>query len=138
MNKKDILEIISNLFSNYSFHPRCISEFTELLKKDLRGKEARFFKLMTTQFNNIMTFGKMIHTVDGHEQIKGASRTYFSIHLQQNQYNIRLLIYFTETNTPLFLCIFNERAGKSVSDYTQYVKVLDARLNEMLGDDIDE
>lgn len=136
MNKKDILQLLSNLFSNFYFHPRCIEEIKELLSRELRGKEERFFNVLQTQLSNIQTFGPMIYTVDSHERIKGSSKPYFSIHLQQSQFNIRMLVYISNEFPPLFLCAFFERSGKTVTDYSQKTAVLDARLEDMFEEAI--
>lgn len=132
MNKKDILQLIARIFSNYLFHPRCMDEIKALLLKELRGKEARFFNVLQAQFNNIHEFGPMISQVDSHERLKHCSKPYYSIHLKQNQFNIRLLAYITLENPPLFLGIFYERSGKSATDYSQWIPVLDNRLKEMM------
>lgn len=134
MNKKDILQLLSNLFSNFYFHPRCIDEMKALLSKELCGKEERFFNILQTQLSNILTFGPMIYTVDSHERIKGSSKPYFSIHLQQSQFNIRMLVYISHELPPLFLCAFFERSGK---DYSKHTLVLDTRLRDMTEEDKD-
>lgn len=137
MNTKDILEIMEKLFSGFLFHPKFIGEMHSLLKKELSGKEGQFFKMLGTQLSNIRNFGPMIHTIDNNEKLKGLTRTYYSIHLQNNQFNVRLIIYF-HNNNPLFLCAFYERKGKRYTDYSNYKKNLDLRLNQMLGDEKNE
>lgn len=88
MNTKDMLAELAELFSSFSFHPLFIQELRSLLKKDLKGKEARFFKILSTQLNNIKTFGRSIYTVDSNEILHGADGHYYSIHLQQSQFNV--------------------------------------------------
>lgn len=132
MTTKEILETMSTLFFGFILHRKFIEEINDLLKHDLRGKEARFFKSLTTQLNHIKTFGRLVHTVDDNEQIKGADGNYFSIHLQQSQFNVRFLIYVDESGEPFFLCAFYERAGKKRTDYSSYTAVAEQRLKELL------
>ena len=133
MNTKDMLATLAKLFDSFSFHPLFIQELSILLKKDLKGKEARFFKMLSAQLENIKNFGRNIYTVDGHEVLQGADGHFYSIHLQQSQFNIRLLIYIDENNIPYFLCAFNERAGKRRTDYTTYTSVMQERLKDLGG-----
>lgn len=67
MNTNDMLAILAELFDSFSFHELFLEELGSLLKKDLKGKENRFFKMLSTQLNHIRTFGRAIYTVDGHE-----------------------------------------------------------------------
>lgn len=133
MNTKDMLAELAELFTSFSLHPLFIQELSFLLKKDLKGKEARFFKILSTQLNNIKTFGRSIYTVDSNEILHGADGHYYSIHLQQSQFNVRLLIYIADNDTPYFLCAFNERSGKRKTDYSAYTSVMQERLNYFGG-----
>lgn len=138
MNTKDMLETLYRLFEDYTFHDLFLKELSCLLKKDLRGKENRFFNLMSTQFANIKSFGCNIYKVDGHEKLLGADGHYYSIHLQQSQFNIRFIVYIFDNGIPYFLCAFNEKSGKSYTNYSSYTSVMEQRLNDLLGDDIDD
>lgn len=113
MTTKEILETMSTLFFGFILHRKFIEEINDLLKHDLRGKEARFFKSLTTQLNHIKTFGRLVHTVDDNEQIKGADGNYFSIHLQQSQFNVRFLIYVDESGEPFFCALSTKEPEKS-------------------------
>lgn len=138
MKTKEILELMAKLFADLKMHPLFLKEIRQLLSKELRGKESNFFKILSTQLHNIEVFGTMIHTVDSNEKLKNWDKTFYSIHLQQQQFNIRLLIYITDDHMPLFLCAFYERSGKKKTDYTTYKSVLESRLNQMIGDDMCE
>lgn len=139
MNTKEAFKQLARLLSGLLFHPLFLSELKQLLQKDLSGKEAKFFQVLTTQLNNIKTFSTDVHKVDGNEILKGLGKPFYSIHLKGSQFNIRFIIYFTKRRKqPLFLCAFNERAGKKQTDYTHYKHVFHLRLQHMLGDEKDE
>ena len=131
MNKKEVLQSLAALISDYRFHPRCAEEMRRLLSHELNGKADRFFHVLYAQLYHIRTFGPLIYRVDSHELLKGCAGPFYSIHLQQSQFNIRLLAYITYDHPPLFLCIFYERGGKSVSDYSARIPLLQSRLQEM-------
>lgn len=135
MNTEDMLKTLSELFSSFTFHRLFVKELSDLLKKDLKGKEARFFKILTTQLQNIRTFGRDINKVDNNEQLQNVDGHYYSIHLQQSQFNVRMIVYIFSSGVPYFLCAFNERAGKRRTDYSAYTEVMQRRFKEMSGDD---
>lgn len=132
MNIKEALEILARLFSGFKLHEQFIKELGGLLKKELKGKEAVFFKCLTTQLNNIKTFGTMVYRVDDNEILKGSDGHYYSIHIAQKQFNVRLLVYIQDDGAPYFLCAFYERSGKSRTDYSLYTEVMQQRLEQLL------
>ena len=138
MKTKEALETLIKAFSVYDFHPEFVNELRDLLKTDLRGKEARFFKCLATQLNYIKNLGILVNEADGHEIIHGFDGHYYSIHLQQVQFNIRFLVHIDSKNRPVFLCAFNERAGHRQTSYEKYTNVLTKRFKEQQGDDNDE
>ena len=107
MKTKDILELMSKLFADLKLHSLFIEEIRSLLKKELRGKESEFFRVLGTQLSNIQQFGSLVYTVDSNEKLKGLDRTYYSIHLQRSQFNVRMLIYITPNpdKPEKFFCI---------------------------------
>lgn len=131
MNTKEALSILIRELGEFPVHPRFMDELISLLKKELKGKEARFFKLLITQLKNVKDFGIMVHTVDNNEKIHGGDGHFYSIHLQQSQFNVRLLVYICDDGTAYFLSAFYERSGKRASDYTKNITVLSTRLEEM-------
>lgn len=138
MKTKEALEMLCKAFAEFTFHPQFIKELGELLKNDLKGKEPRFFKCLTTQLNYIKSLGVAVYNADGHEIIQGFDGHYYSIHVQQNQFNVRFLVHIDDTGTPVFLCAFNERAGHRQTSYEIYTDILQERFKEMQGDDDDE
>lgn len=131
MNTKEALELLIKELQGFCLHERFIKELSALLKKELKGKESRFFKLLITQLKNIKDFGVMVHTVDNNEKIHGGDGHFYSIHFQQAQFNIRFLVYIFDDGTAYFLSAFYERSGKRSSDYTNQIPVLEQRLREL-------
>ena len=133
MNKKDAFLLLKKYLDEYTFdfHPRFFNELSKLLASDLKGKEGRFFKLLVTQLKNMQTFGVMVHTVDSNEKLHAFDGHFYSIHLQQSQFNIRILVHISDYGKCILLCAFYERGGKKSTDYTNYISVLHERLKDM-------
>ncbi|MCD8124711.1 MAG: hypothetical protein LUE23_06710 [Lachnospiraceae bacterium] len=140
MNTQDMLELLYNALSlsGFIFHNQFLEELTELLKKDLKGKESIFFKQLTTQLKNIKSFGADIGKVDGHERLKGGGGHYHSIHFKHSQFNVRFIIRIDSDGVTYFLCAFNERAGKRQTDYSAYIDVMARRYEELKGESYNE
>lgn len=130
MNTRDAIHQLLIYLEDFQVHPRFIKELSALLKKELKGKEQKFFTLLITQLKNIQEFGSMIYMIDSNEKLFKNKEIFYSIHLQQAQFNVRLLIHISDTNAQL-LAAFYERSGKKSTDYTQYIEVLEHRLDEL-------
>ena len=133
MNTKEALKQLATLLYGYDFifHPKFIDELRSLLCKELKGKEAKFFKCLTNQLKYVHDFGILVHQTDGHEQIKGFDGQYYSIHIEGKEFNIRFLVHISNTGTSHFLCAFYERAGNRRNDYTSYTEVIQQRFLEI-------
>ena len=138
MKTKEALEMLCKAFVGFSFHPQFIKELGYLLQNDLKGKEARFFKCLTTQLSYIRNLGVAVNNADGHEIIDGFDGHYYSIHIQQKQFNVRFLVHIDNCGNSVFLCAFNERAGHRQTGYENYTDILQERFKEMQGDDNNE
>lgn len=135
MNKTKALlklqeELQEYLEHGYRFHTTFMKEFMELLLAS-SGHEKEIFNLLVKQLSFIKELKRKVHQADGNEIIKNTIRDYYSIHLSAKNFNFRLLMTFDDNNNPVFLVAFYERAGKRKTDYTQYIKLLDTRYNEM-------
>lgn len=133
MNTKELLKILSEQFSGYVCHVSFLEELYSILRKDLSGKEKQLFKQLAAQLENIRKMGRMVYMADRNERLKGKGSRYYSIHLSSAQYNVRLLVYIAGSGTPYFLSAFYERGGKSRTDYSSHIPVLDKRLEQLLG-----
>ena len=133
MNTKELLKLLSEQFSGYVYHVSFLEELYTILRKELSGKEKQLFKQLATQLENIRKMGRMVYMADRNERLKGDGSRYYSIHLSSAQYNVRLLVYITGSGIPYFLSAFYERGGKSRTDYSSHIPVLDKRLEQLLG-----
>ena len=59
-------------------------------------------------------------------------KTYYSLHAKGKNFNIRLLMTFNEDYTPVFLAAFYERSGKSKTNYSSWIDVLEQRFQETI------
>jgi hypothetical protein len=132
MNDYEAFLELSEILGLFLVHPKCLDEFAELIKKDLKGKEAAFFRLLRVQLGYIVEFRHDINRVDSHERLKHSGTSLYSIHLRQSQFNIRLIIAFAPDNTPALLTTFFERSGKRKTDYSERIQLADARFKEIM------
>ncbi len=132
MNTNEAIQQLLNYLQDFKVHPRFIKELSSLLKKELKGKEKKFFNILITQLKNIQEFKTMIHTVDSNEKLLGYDGNFYSIHLQQSQFNVRFLVHITDGDIEL-LVAFYERGGKKATNYSQYEGILEDRLNDLKG-----
>ncbi len=135
MNKKEALSaLIKNLeeylHQGFRFHYAFMEEFKNLLY-DTQGHEKEIFALLVKQLAFVKTLGRQVYNADGNEIIKYLDKEYYSLHLTGKNFNLRLLMTFDAENNPIFLAAFYERAGKRISDYTQWKKILDKRYSQM-------
>ena len=80
----------------------------------------------------------MVYKADNNEILKGEDGHYYSIHVENRQFNVRMLVYILSNGKPYFLCCFNEREGKRKTDYTAYTKVMRQRLKQLMEDEQNE
>ena len=130
MNKDEAFKLLEIYLGNFRTHPLFIEELQNLLKKDLKGKEGQFFSMLVTQLGNLKAFGVAISQVDGHEKLRGCD--FYSIHISRKEFNIRILAYITRSGESYLLSAFYEREGKKKTDYSEKIKVLESRLNNMM------
>ena len=135
MNKRKILLEMAEMLREYLekgllFHKKFAEELKEALV-NASGSEGRIFNMLGRQLSYVATLGRNVNKADGNEIIKYQKRRYYSLHIQGNNFNIRLLMTFNKNDVPLFLACFYEREGKSHSDYSQWTSVLDARYEEI-------
>lgn len=135
MNKKEALSVLIKnleeyLHQGFRFHYAFMEEFKNLLY-DAQGHEKEIFALLVKQLAFVKTLGRQVYNADGNEIIKYLDKEYYSLHLTGKNFNLRLLMTFDAENNPIFLAAFYERAGKRISDYTQWKKILDKRYSQM-------
>lgn len=142
MNKDEALRLLSEYLSSrqndFVIHPEFIREIKGLLKKEIKGSEAKFFQQMITQLDNIKLSGKNVHKIDGNEILSGVGNdalgnpwSLYSIHLSSDRYNVRFIIKFDDQSVPFLLYAFYERTGKRKTDYTVPIKISKERFLEI-------
>ncbi len=129
MKTRDAIEMLLEKLRSFSCHPLFIEELGGLLKRELKGKEAAFFKCLSTQLVNLENYGAAINKVDGHEVLKGFDGHFYSIHLRGNQFNVRLLVRI-EDECAVFLTAFYERDGHAKTSYSKYTDEMQKRWDE--------
>lgn len=129
MNKYQAVQLLIQYLSQYDmefvFHSEFINEIKELLSKNLAGQEKKFFNLMIKQLGFVQTMGKRVHEVNGNERLSNINFEIdlYSLHLNNNVFNIRFLIAFLPNDNPIFLAAFYERAGKKRTNYDSKIGV---------------
>ena len=142
MNKDEALRLLSEYLSlrqnDFVIHPEFIREIKGLLKKEIKGSEAKFFQQTITQLDNIKLSGKNVHKIDGNEILScvgndalGNPWSLYSIHLSSDRYNVRFIIKFDDQSVPFLLYAFYERTGKRKTDYTVPIKISKERFLEI-------
>lgn len=142
MNKDEALRLLSEYLSlrqnDFVIHPEFIREIKGLLKKEIKGSEAKFFQQMITQLDNIKLSGKNVHKIDGNEILSGVGNdalgnpwSLYSIHLSSDRYNVRFIIKFDDQSVPFLLYAFYELTGKRKTDYTVPIKISKERFLEI-------
>lgn len=142
MNKDEALRLLSEYLSlrqnDFVIHPEFIRKIKGLLKKEIKGSEAKFFQQMITQLDNIKLSGKNVHKIDGNEILSGVGNdalgnpwSLYSIHLSSDRYNVRFIIKFDDQSVPFLLYAFYERTGKRKTDYTVPIKISKERFLEI-------
>ena len=123
----------------YVFHTKFIEELQDVVLK-LTGKEAEIFDLLVKQLMYISEFGRQVDEVGKNEKIKHmrTEQNYYSLHLKGKGFNLRMLLTFYEDDTLLILGFFNEKSGKSATDYSKWAPILKRRYQELKEEMEDE
>lgn len=141
MNKRKALEKLIEYLQDYSensvfyFHKKFVEELGNIIQKNAVGYEKEVFNIMIKQFSFVKTMGNRVNEVDSNEILNstGKDKDYYSLHIQNKIVNIRMLMTFSNENCPMFLAAFFEKAGKRVSDYSQWLMVIKERYEQMEG-----
>ena len=129
MNQKEALLRLLEILETSSFvvHPELMNEIMHLIKQS--GKENAFFTLLVTRLKMLNE-----HRTDAHmlpnRNFEHLDQGIYSMHLQNSQFNIRILYALKQDQTVL-LHAFYERLGKNKTDYTGKIELALSRLNEL-------
>ncbi|MDO4328128.1 MAG: hypothetical protein Q4C66_02175 [Lachnospiraceae bacterium] len=139
MNKRKALELLIAYINEYStdtgfcFHIKFIEELNAIITSHAVGHEKEVFQILIKQFAFVKNLGIRVNEADNNEILShmGQGSYYYSLHIQDKIVNIRLLMTFSVSGTPLFLGAFFEKAGKRVSDYSQWLPIMDERAKQI-------
>ncbi len=129
MNKLKLLKELTNSLENFKIHPDLINDIIAISSQS--GSEIQLLKKLNSALNFLKKFGNKAHLqpTNQFEKLKKENNMY-SMHLQGNNFNIRILYSFLSDGTVL-LHGFYEREGKAVTNYSSATKIARNRLNEM-------
>lgn len=129
MNKLKLLQELSKRFENFKIHPDLVSDIQKIISES--GNEKAFLSKLSFSLNFLKTYGREAHlqSTNQFEKLKKEPNLY-SMHIQMNNFNIRILYSFLKDGTVL-LHGFYERQGKFSTDYTPAIPVARKRYHDM-------
>ncbi len=141
MNKQQILKLLLEKIQPYDntfiFHELFFKELMTILSKNAQGHESRFFKLFVKQLEFVVSLGTNVNQADHNEILKHVpGGNWYSLHISDSIINARLLMRFSKAGQPVFLLCFNEKQGKSVSEYGAYTETMVARYKELISEGV--
>lgn len=139
MNKRKALEELVKYLQEYSntgmfyFHKKFIAELSEILQKNAVGHEKEVFNILIKQLGFVKAMNTRVNEADNNEILSniGNDKKYYSLHIQDKVVNIRMLMTFSDEYNPIFLAAFFEKAGKRVSDYSQWLPIIRERYEQI-------
>lgn len=121
-NKKYLQELMDSLTGFYVVTD-FVSEVLSLVSKS--GQARRFFKILNRRLAFLKEYGS--EAQEHHEEFERLDADLYSMHLESDSFNIRILYSFLEDGT-ILLRAFYERGGKTATDYTRQIPLAKERL----------
>lgn len=112
-------------------HPEFASEFSSLVQNT--GLETRVTRALLSQMELIRKFGLEALCASGHpnfEKLKGSGSGLYSIHINGNNMNYRVLLTCTSSGK-ILLHTFYERGGKKHTNYAKAIEIAKKRMQEL-------
>jgi len=109
LNKAKILQALIELLKDVKAHPDVGVEITDLILHS--GHEREFFKLFKTRLDQAKLLKHEVTYLNEFEKLGGYPNLY-SMHLESDNFNLRILYSYNYTYELLLHC-FYEREGKS-------------------------
>lgn len=128
MNKQQVEDLLQQYFAGILVHPRVFSELLDILSQT--GVEKEFFRTLQKYLGILSQMGINAIRLKGFENIGSGI---YSMRFIFSSSNIRILYTFRGDEEPILLLAFYERAGKSCTDYSGYIKPACDRLADMKG-----
>ena len=127
MNRDDILSLLRNYLAGIDTYPSLMQELSDKLESS--GREVRFFKLLATQLDVLISLG-VDATKHKNFEILRHSGGIYSMQCKGQGFNIRILYAFLPNSAPTLLLAFYEKEGKEKTDYTNEIPAAARRLQE--------
>lgn len=127
MNKEKSLRHLKQLLSqsNFVVYPKMIEELLAIIAKS--GVEKKVFTTLISRLEFLSNHKQQ--TQLHHKEFELIGDGIYSMHIDVNQLNIRILYSFKDSDTVLLLAFF-ERGGKNHTDYTPKIPEAKRRLRE--------
>lgn len=113
-------------------HPKFVNEFCDLVENT--GIENRVGRKLLQRMETIRQVGLDNLCSSGNnnfERLKGDGQGLYSIHIKENNINLRILLS-QDINGKLLLHTFFERSGKGNTDYTKHISIAISRRDDEL------
>lgn len=117
--------IIDN--EHLKLHKKCLTEIRKLVFGT--GQERLFINKLTKRINILLREGYRAIGTSGFEKLKHSSDLY-SMHVDTQSLNIRILFAIMDNNVQLLLLAFSEKAGKKDTDYSYKIPEAQRRMKE--------
>ena len=129
MNRQDTMSLLLSTLYGFDIHPDLAREIIDIIIGS--GYERKFFTLFATRLKYLNLHG--IRAIEQREfELLGNSNGIYSMHLDSNCFNIRILYSFLPDGSPSLLTCFYERAGKRKTDYSGKISLAADRFKEQL------
>lgn len=116
MTEDAVLKFLYYLLGSFQYCEAMVEELSCCIAK--HGNEKRVFNMLIKRLRQLADLGEIAIKLDGFERI---DETIYSLHLQGNDYNIRILYSFLPNKEPVLLLAFPERSNHRNTDYTTYL-----------------
>jgi len=122
--------MLSHILDNehLKLHKKCLTEIESLIFGT--GQESDFIKKLTRRIDKLLKDGYKAIGTEGLEKL-GYTSDLYSMHVDTQSLNIRILFALGESNLKLLLLAFHEKEGKGKTDYSQKIPTAKQRLNEL-------
>lgn len=129
MDKQTVLRLLQNYFSDIDVYDDFIFELMQIIAET--GTEKDVVRLRSHRLALLRNLG--VQAIK-HKEFESLGRHLYSMHLTGNGFNIRIIYAFLNSDRPVLLLPFYERAGKNRTDYSPNILRATTRLKEIKGE----
>lgn len=129
MNRQQLIEKLMRLLLDFRRHPRFLAELVKLIVGS--GQELRILTQLEIRLHTLADYPTSAFLRDrGFEHLEDGI---YSMHVDVQRYNLRILYYVDADGAPCLLLPFFERGGKNATDYSKKIPAARAMRSEMEG-----